>query len=326
MFSIGILVTYVLGALLHWRNVAWVSLVVSVISLILLHKLPETPTWLVYHNRSDDAMKVLLWLRGDATVAKRELDDLSKRHQEESNGTAPSWSTFISDCSKQSALKPIILVFAFLFLMQATGTYMVVFYSVDIMAELGTQVDGITMSVATSVARLVATLAFCSIYYVAKRRVIYIVSGVISGLSLTAAAFYIMFWSGPDSSVRDFYVTCILITAYIVANTGFLIARNVFASEMMPSRIRGRMLAYIFVILNAMFFFWSKYFPYITLYLGVQGIFLMFACANFGAAILTYFCVPETFHKSLGEIEDYYKQTGWIYRGHDSDKSKTGAI
>lgn len=317
---------YILGALLHWRNVAWVSLALPVISIALLYKLPESPTWLVYNKRSEDALKVLEWLRGDATIAKRELDDLNKRYQEDRKGTKPTCATFISDCSKKSTFKPIILVFVFLNLLQASGTYMVVFYSVDILSALGTTVDGITMSVATSVARLVATFAFCIIFYLARRRMIYITSGLASGLSLTAAALYIMFCASPANSVRDFYVTCILITMYIVANTGFLLARNVCAGEMMPASVRGRMLSYIFVFLNTSFFFWTKYFPYITLYLGVQGIFLLFASANFGAAILTYFYMPETFHKSLGEIEDYFKQDGWLYRGHDSEKKNNSAI
>lgn len=321
LFSVGVLITYVLGALLHWRNVAWVSLTLPVISFMLLCKLPESPTWLVYHNRSDDAHKALLWLRGDATIAKRELDDLNKRHQEESNGSEPSLSTFLNDCMKPSTLRPIVIVFVFLTCLQATGTYMIVFYSVDILSALGTTVDGITMSVATSVARLVATIAFCFIYYVARRRKIYMASGLMSGFALAAAAIYIMCWANPSNAKRDFYVTITLITTYIVTNCGFLLARNVIAGEMLPARVRGRIVSYIYVVLNGTFFIWTKSFPYLTLYLGVQGIFILFAAANFAAAILTYFCVPETYQKSLGEIEDYFKDNnGWRYRGTRNTK------
>lgn len=295
-----------------------------IVAFILLHKLPESPTWLVYHNKSDQALNVLTWLRGDATLAKRELDDLCKRREADSSGDQTSLFAFFGDCRKKSAYKPTVLVFIFLALLQASGTYMIVFYSVDILSELGTTVDGITMSVATSLARLVATLAFCVVYYVCRRRLIYITSGVGSGISLTVAAFYLMYCTDEQHSTRDFYVTCILITIYIMANTGFLLARNTFAGEMMPARIRGRMLSYIFVILNIQFFFWTKYFQYISLYMGIHGIFLLFASANFGAAILTYLFVPETFRRSLGEIEDYFKQDNLIYRGHENDRKQSG--
>lgn len=317
---------YILGALLHWRQVAWCSLSLPIVAFILLHKLPESPTWLVYHNKSEQALNVLTWLRGDPTLAKRELDDLCKRCEADNYGDGQtSTLQFFADCRKKAAFKPTVLVYIFLALLQASGTYMIVFYSVDILSELGTTVDGITMSVATSLARLCATLAFCIIYYVCRRRLIYITSGVASGICLTAAAFYLMYCADEAHSTRDFYVTCTLITIYIMANTGFLLARNTFAGEMMPARIRGRMLSYIFVILNIQFFLWTKYFQYISLYLGIQGIFLLFAAANFGAAILTYLCVPETFRRSLGEIEDYFKQDNLIYRGHETDRKQTGA-
>lgn len=309
-----------LGALFHWRSVAWVSLALPLLTIILLFQLPESPTWLVYHNKSEQALKVLIWLRGDATVAKRDLDDLCRRFAEDSNGVEPSFSTFFADCRKKSSLKPVILVLGFLQLLQATGTYVIVFYSVDILNALGTSVDGVAMSVVTSIARLVATLAFCVIFYIAKRRFIYMTSGVGSGLCLVVAAFYLHFCTDPANGMRDVYVTCTLITIYIITNTGFLLARNVLAGEMIPARIRGRMLSYIYVILNCTFFFWTKSVPYILHYWGASGLFVMFASANFGAALLTYLCLPETFKKSLGEIEDYFKDNGWIYRSQSSEK------
>lgn len=310
----------VLGALFHWRNIAWASILLPLITFILMHQIPESPTWLVYHNKSEKAYKVLLWLRGDARLAKRDLDDLCKRFEEDSNGVAPTFSSLLSDCTKKSALKPIILVICFMLCLQATGTYMIVFYSVDILSALGSTVDGITMSVITSIARLVATLAFCFIFYVAKRRPIYIISGISSGLCLTVAAFYLQFCVDQSHVMRDVYVTCALITTYIITNTGFLLARNVFAGEMIPARIRGPMISYVYMFLNITFFIWTFSIPYILYYWGASGLFVVFSSANFAAALLAYICLPETFKKTLGEIEDYFKESGWIYRGHSNVK------
>lgn len=309
----------ILGALLHWRWVAWCSIAIPALTMFGLYFMPETPTWLIYHDKKDQANKVLLWLRGDAALAKREFDDLCKRCEAEGSGNDQHKSSFLEDLRKSCYLKPTILVFLLMFSLQCSGTYMVVFYSVDILSNLSSTVDGLTTSVVTSIVRLIATVTFCCVFHYVGRRKIYITSGLGSGISLAALAIYMVFFIGAESSIIDFYVACTLITVYIAVNTGYLLARNIIVGEMLPAKIRGRVVSYMFVILNITFFIWVKAFPYLQYYLGVEGIFIIFAGANFAAATLTYFFIPETKGKSLGEIEDYFKQDGLLYKRYETE-------
>ena len=89
---IGTIVTYILGAILHWRTIIYVSCVYPLGALLVGMMVPESPSWLVakgnasdyrrYYwsfsvylflffndiyllDRIEDARKALSWLYGD---------------------------------------------------------------------------------------------------------------------------------------------------------------------------------------------------------------------------------------------------------------------
>jgi MFS family permease len=64
--SVGILLVYILGAFMEWRVVSGISAVLPMLSLVAFALLPESPVWLIRHNRIQEAEKALRWLRGGA--------------------------------------------------------------------------------------------------------------------------------------------------------------------------------------------------------------------------------------------------------------------
>ena len=46
-------------------------------------------------------------------------------------------------------------------------------------------------------------------------------------------------------------------------------------------------------------------------YLGLDGLFFLFSCVSVGSIIFAYFCIPETFGKSLEEIEEHYRNISY---------------
>lgn len=49
-----------------------------------------------------------------------------------------------------------------------------------------------------------------------------------------------------------------------------------------------------------------RIFPFALDWLGAEGIFFVFATTSFAGVIFIYFFLPETFGKTLEEIENYF--------------------
>jgi MFS family permease len=69
-YSMGILMVYALGATLHWQTVAWLAIILPLLSLLSFSLLPESPVWLARNNRVEEAGKALIWLRGSYSGGK----------------------------------------------------------------------------------------------------------------------------------------------------------------------------------------------------------------------------------------------------------------
>lgn len=59
--SFGMVLSYLKGAYLSWRLVAWLNIIYAVVPIMLQFLIPESPVWLVSKGRLDDAKKSLEW-------------------------------------------------------------------------------------------------------------------------------------------------------------------------------------------------------------------------------------------------------------------------
>lgn len=260
------------------------------------------------------AEKVLNWLRCNKRSAKTELQELIRRYENETVTTDPNENIFQA-CVKPSVLKPMILINIFNIMMILSGTYLIIFYATKIISEFGTEVDSTTAAVYTAVARLLFTISACFLIYYLNRRTISILSGVGSGVSTTILAIYTYIRLDQPKSSMDTIVPAICILCYIATNINFMVLPGVMVGELLPAQTRGRVAGYIFTVYNVFFFITTKLFPYLSLWLKLHGVFMMFGIASFGALLVTFLMLPETKGKTLGEIEDYFQEKNWFWFG-----------
>lgn len=62
--ALGILVAYIIGAFVDWWILAFILSMFPMMLFTGMIFMPETPIWLISHNREDDAKKALQRLRG----------------------------------------------------------------------------------------------------------------------------------------------------------------------------------------------------------------------------------------------------------------------
>lgn len=229
--------------------------------------------------------------------------------EEKRNSNLGVWQTLL----KPEVLKPFIIMNMFNLLQILSGTYLVVFYAVDILAQIKSlSLDKFLAAVWTALARFIFTIISIILLGKVGRRSLALTSGI--GTSITALIFASFEYLNCKQS-GQFAAISILI--YVAVNTmGFMTLPGVLIGELFPAKIRGFAGGLSFTIFHFAMFVSAKVFPFIRQSIGVSGIFCIFGTSSILACIFLYLMLPETKGKTLGEIEDYFqnKNIFWVTR------------
>src|SRR5699024_7350739 len=132
----GILLVYITGAFLNWNALAGVAAIPPLIMTIFMFFMPETPSWLLAHNRRDDAEESLKRLRGPGSDTKQEMAQL-----EEQAKLLDRQSFSMSLYMERLHLHPLLLAMGIMFFQQFSGINAVRFYTTDIFKEAGSHIE-----------------------------------------------------------------------------------------------------------------------------------------------------------------------------------------
>jgi MFS family permease len=134
MLSIGIMVSYCLGAGLNWRYLTIFPTILNLLFAAGLSRIPESPIWLLGHHGNEAASSALIWLRGSDDVS-HELEDLL--HTQENQNQGLSLREAISNFRRPDIWHPILLALANTVLVMLSGPFVIVFYAVEIFRSAG---------------------------------------------------------------------------------------------------------------------------------------------------------------------------------------------
>lgn len=137
--------TYIGGALLNWRTVAWLGIVFTLIPTILITIfVPESPVYLVTRGRIEDAAKSLKLLYSRYPQPENSLESLADMHlrvliRDNEKAIAEKLKDVNSDGSQKSkyagflkptGYKPLLILFFLFVIQQFSGIYITLFFSV----------------------------------------------------------------------------------------------------------------------------------------------------------------------------------------------------
>ncbi|KAL0838931.1 hypothetical protein ABMA28_016941 [Loxostege sticticalis] len=309
-YSLGVLYVYALGGALPWRSVAFLSVVLPALAFVALCFSPESPTWLARRGRFHEAMAAISRLRGNPDIAQRELHELiSAREKEKARGEETI--RFFATVSRAPVLKPLLLINAFNMLQILSGSYVVIFYAVDIVTDAGGSLNPHAAANASALVRLAVTVVACIMLLKITRRALVMISGAGTAFCTLVLAFLLM--QGPGSG----WLPPTLILAYVAFNTlGFFLLPGLMIGELLPTKVRGLCGGYIFCLFNAVLFGFTKLYPVMKSAIGMSGVFGLFGASSSLATIVLYLMLPETKGKSLLQIEQYYQESNimWVTR------------
>jgi sugar porter (SP) family MFS transporter len=295
----GILIAYLTNYIIggeaenDWRWMLGVQAFPSLIFLVTVLMVPESPRWLILKKgRIEEAKKTLKIANPEADANKMVADIVLS--SQNADGSQAKGSLF----SKQFRT-PVMLAILFAFFNQASGINAIIYYAPRIfeMAGLGKS-SALLSSAGIGLINFLFTLLAINFIDRFGRRTLMLIGsvGLILTLGLVAKAFYFEEFNSYSVPIYLF-----VYIAFFAFSQGAVIW--VFISEIFPNKVRasGQALgSFTHWFMAAIIAFT---FPYIADTLGGGNTFLLFSVMMVLQLIFVWRIMPETKNTSLEQIE-----------------------
>jgi sugar porter (SP) family MFS transporter len=294
----GILIAYFSNWLIgienpdNWRWMLGIVAIPSLLFVVLIFTVPESPRWLVVkRGNTAEALRILKLINPGTALFL--LEDI--RAGQETEPKNVGLSTFFS----RRYRLPIVLAFLFAFFNQVSGINAVIYYAPRIFEEAGLAANtALLSSVGIGLVNLVFTMIGLSLIdRFGRRFLMYIGSfGYIMSLSAVAFAFFI----GTSGGITVPVLLFVFIAAHAIGQGAVI---WVFISEIFPNQVRsygnsmGSSTHWVFAALIA------AAFPWMASSFGQAYIFGFFAVMMVFQLLFVWKMMPETRGVSLEHIE-----------------------
>lgn len=313
--SLGVFLVHTLGWFCTWQTTAVISGICPFISYILVGQVPESPSWLLSQNRTDEAAAAFKWFRGHDPEAVAEFKSMveGQKFQEAkgnlTNYSIYSWTRMKESFSTHTFLQPLFILLVFFGTMQGTGINVIIFYSVTIVEQVFG--DGINKYVATFITdllRLAVSIMACVIIRRVGRRSLLTYSGIATALSLFALSLYLFLVNEYVELKTMPWIPLVILLAYVAAVTigmnplPWCVVGELFATE---HRALGSALVTQFNFISM--FASVKSSPFLFEHYGIGNAFLIYGIITVCGMVYLLMYLPETRNRSLLEIENEFR-------------------
>lgn len=291
----GILVTNLVNYLLAnmpdaWRWMFGLGVIPSVLFLIGVIFLPESPRWLIKSGKTEKAATILAKIGSEDFASKTMVDiDRSMQHH-----TDTSFSAVFA-----KAVRPAVIVGITLAVFQQLCGINVVFnYTSTIFKSVGANLDSqLFETVAIGVVNLLFTLL--AMWQVDKlgRRPLMLAGSI--GLAVAYIALALLL----KNQAATLWVSVFVLLAIGLYATSLAPVTWVLISEIFPNHIRGVASSVAIVSLWIAYFILVFTFPVLAEHLGTYGPFYLYAAICFLGFLFVRSRVKETKGQTLEELE-----------------------
>ena len=311
MITVGILVAYIVNAALAsagaWRWMLGLALLPSLVLLIGMYFMPETPRWLVSWGRDEDARNVLRQSRDEETVEKEIRDIKEVEREEEAGGLQELTASWVRPA--------LIVAIGLAVFQQIIGINTIICYAPTTLTNVGySNQAAIYANVIIGFVNVAMTLVAIRLIDRVGRKPLLLAGLVGMVLSLAVLGLSSLLLPDPSNPTDP---TAIITFACLA---GFIISFAatwgptiwVMLPEVLPLRIRGTAMGI------AVFLHWlanfavSHTFPIFLDSFGPGVTFLGYAAIGVLAFVFVSALVTETKGRSLEQIEtDLHKRTSF---------------
>ncbi|XP_012220613.1 facilitated trehalose transporter Tret1-2 homolog [Linepithema humile] len=316
--SLGMVLSYVKGSYLHWRLVAWLSIIYAIVPVILVQFLvPESPVWLVSKNRIADAQKALERIhknepcqdKGSAAEVHFNtiMDDNAHKLTNQRKSKHGNVFTKIRAFLRPTGWKPMVILFLLFSFQQFSGIYITLFYAVTWFQETGAGVDAYVASILVGIMRFICSMMNTWLLRRFCRRPLCMISAVGMAVCMGISGYASLRIKQGDHSGSWVPLVCLLLYVF-TSMIGMLTIPWTMTAELFPTEIRGFAHAISYSIANLLMFAALQSYRDLQTFLGGSyAVQWFFACVSLATTAFVWLMLPETHEKKLSEIEAYFE-------------------
>ncbi len=301
MIVVGILVAYIVNALLAssgaWRLMLGLAVIPSVVLLIGMYFMPETPRWLVSRDRDEEARDVLRRTRDDE-AAERELREIKEVESDEEGGLSELRSSWVRPA--------LIVAIGLAVFQQIIGINTIIYYAPTTLTNVGySAASAIYANVGIGVLNVLMTLLAIRLIDRVGRKPLLLGGLVGMVLTLTVLGLSSLLLPQPTNPSDPGAIITLVCLAVFIASFAATWGPTVWVMlpEVLPLKIRGSAMgAAIFLHWGANFIV-SQTFPLLLATIGAGVTFLGYALIGVAAFFFVRSLVTETKGRSLEQIE-----------------------
>ncbi|XP_040570792.1 solute carrier family 2, facilitated glucose transporter member 6 [Lepeophtheirus salmonis] len=329
LYYFGTLVVSISSGLLSWRITMGIMGCVPIINFFGFIFCPESPTWLIRRNKTAEAFKSLMFLRGERAQVldaikkiENNLNTEIEAHEFECKKTLlVKLRQYWNDLIHPTFVKPfVILLFFIAFVQVWTGTTFINFYMITFFQNMDLPIDPYLISAFLSLFRMILGIFGVSIIGSVKRRTVYItLSAFIFVANSSLALHQFLMHNGYFQAwgIHEYQVICLfplfsvalLFGSYAI---GFGTISRTLQGELLPADKRSFGVGIIGFVEGISIFVIAKISPFMLQNFKMYGCFGIFACVSVSAVLIAYFFLPETKDQSLEDIENHYQNISGI--------------
>lgn len=290
--SLGELLNYIVIQEV-WRSMLGLGVIPSLLFLIGLCFVPESPRWLIYQGREQEGINILTRISGSASAAA-DVFLLKKTPKQESGS--------YKELFAKEMRRPLLIGLLLPLFSQFSGINAIIYYGPRILNDAGVNItNALSGQIIFGLANFLFTLIAVWKVDQMGRRLLYIIGSVGATISLFFTGW--CFYSGATNSIA-LVISIILFLACFAFSIGPL--KFVIASEIFPTRIRGRAMGLSIMVMWIADTIVGQLTPLLLGSAGAAVTFWFFASCCLVSFIVVCKMVPETKGKSLEEVQDIF--------------------
>nr|CAH7744389.1 unnamed protein product [Callosobruchus chinensis] len=278
---------------------------IVVLQLIIFPFMPESPYFLLYNNKPEEAKKALKKLRSTGANIEKEIEDIKlavERQKTEkgrpqdlimipSNRKAIGIMALLNSAQHMSGIS-VMMMNLHLILEEAESIYM------------SASTSGIVFAVLMVIAASIASATIDKY----GRKTLLIISSTLTGICLLTIAIYFSLKNTGYQVDGISWIPVVAVMLYALSfKSGLGLVPIVLTAELFPAKTKalGMTVADGFYVLSAIVSL--QVFQQLSKRYGMQYPFYVFATSCFVAVVFTYFFIPETKGKTLEQIQQILK-------------------